>query len=876
MANTPELRQAVWVAREQLAAGREQLKEQHDRGLSGTQLCNRLSDLWDQLILGLHHSVLQDAERQDLPARTALVAHGGYGRRDVAPYSDVDLMLLTSAAAHGPASDVARYLTRDLCDAGLQLGFSLRTPSEACFLAMKDVTIFTSLIESRLLWGSEQLFQDFIQRYEAAARRRWRSLVPAIVESRRRERQKFGETSYLLEPNIKRTRGGLRDVQLVRWVGFTRYGASDLGKLGELDALKTVDRERLADAHQFLLTLRNELHFHAGKSQDRMSREEQVRIAGLHPCQPTDRLVAVERFMRDFFQRTSDVRDISTGFIDGIQARSGVLATIALLFAQRVEDEFRVGPVHVSATRKGLDKMRHDLSEVLRLMDLANIYQKRIDHHTWETVRLQMANHPPRQVPEKAIGRFLSLMSRPGRLGNLLRRLHQLRVLEQIIPAMQHARYLMEFNDYHKYTVDEHSIRAVEAATSFLSDSRAIGEAYRDARDKRTLHIALLIHDLGKGYDRDHSDVGTSIAADVAQRLRLSEDEAEGLRFLVKNHLLMPHMAFREDLQEESVILRLARKVGSVDLLQLLYVLSAADLAAVGPNMLSDWKLELLTELYLRTRSHLTGEEASQTAAREADRRRERVHKLVAAPSQDPWWQEQIAALPNSYLLNDSPERIDQILTKLRKLGDSDAVAWSTYSGQLKVTSYLVGTYESITPGIFHKLAGALTGKGLQILSAEIHTLANDLVLDRFYVEDNDFTGMPPDHRTQDVCEALVRALTSDADKRPAFRSLWTPHQGSTAADYAEMPTQIRFDDASSEQFTIITIFTYDRRGLLYSIARTLFELRLEVRVAKIGTYLDQVVDVFYVTDAQQRKIYNQEKRNEIRKRLEEALAADN
>ncbi len=237
-----------------------------------------------------------------------------------------------------------------------------------------------------------------------------------------------------------------------------------------------------------------------------------------------------------------------------------MVAAVAPLFSHRVEDDFRVGPVHISATRKGLVKVRQDLAEVLRLMDLANMYHKRIDHPTWEAIRTEMAQRPVQEISEQAVARFLSLMSQPGRLGDLLRRLHQLRVLEQIIPAMQHARYLMQFNDYHKYTVDEHSIRAVEAATTFLHDPRALGNAYRDLRKKRLLHLALLIHDLGKGYDDDHSEVGALIAVETGRRLNLSESDAETLRFLVGKHLLMSHMAFREDTHDESVVLRLRAK----------------------------------------------------------------------------------------------------------------------------------------------------------------------------------------------------------------------------------------------------------------------------------------------------------------------------
>jgi [protein-PII] uridylyltransferase len=344
------------------------------------------------------------------------------------------------------------------------------------------------------------------------------------------------------------------------------------------------------------------------------------------------------------------------------------------------------------------------------------------------------------------------------------------------------------------------------------------------------------------------------------------------LRFLVGKHLLMSHMAFREDTHDDSIVLRLAREVGSTDVLQMLFVLSAADLAAVGPKVLNDWKLELLTELYLRTRAQLTGEQESLDAQQEADRRRSAVGQLVTPSEKSPWWDHQIAALPASYLLSLAPARIHEVLRQLQRVGPRQALAWARYVHERKVSVYLVGAHESITPGIFHKLTGALTGKGLQILSAEIHTLADGLVLDRFYVEDTDFVGPPPEERTREVCDALTRALTVDADKVPTFRRLWNAHKGSSAADYAEMPTRIRFDDTTSDRFTIITIFTYDRRGLLYTITRSLFEQGLNVHVAKIGTFLDQVVDAFYVTDMQGRKVYSQDQRNQIRRCLEEAL----
>lgn len=251
------------------------------------------------------------------------------------------------------------------------------------------------------------------------------------------------------------------------------------------------------------------------------------------------------------------------------------------------------------------------------------------------------------------------------------------------------------------------------------------------------------------------------------------------------------------------------------------------------------------------------------------------MRKIAAGAGElprDDWWHRQIEALPAEYLLSVSADRIYQVLKRLRQLGRNDVTAWSRYVPERKVTIYLVGAYESITPGVFHKLTGALTGKGLEILSAEIHTLADGMVLDRFYIHDTDFAGEPPAERTQEVCDALVAALTTNADKPPAFRRLWQAETGSAAARFSELPTQIRFDDTTSDQFSIITIFAYDRRGLLYNVARTLFESGLSVHVAKIATYLDQVVDVFYVTDFQGRKIYDDRLRADVRRRLTEAL----
>ena len=522
-------------------------------------------------------------------------------------------MILHAGGAASRVAPLARRLLHDLFDAGLSLGQSVRTVGDACKLGLKDATIFTSLVESRLLGGSEALFARFQTKFQKAAQRHWRKLVNAIESSRNEERSQFGETVYLLEPNVKRSPGGLRDMQLLRWVGFARYGQASPDGLQLMGMLSKEDEITLRRALEYLLHVRNELQFHANKSHDVLDRAEQLRMATAFGYKGSDGILPVEEFMREYFRNTQAVRQIVSRFLEGAKPWMKLADALAPIFSHQVEGDFRVGPTRISATQQGLAKVQSDLSQILRLADLANLYNKRIAHSTWEAVR-RAAPKLPDTITLESANRFLSVLSQPARLGELLRNLHDLGVLERLIPAFAHARSLLQFNEYHKFTVDEHCLRAVEAATSLMNDPSALGQVYRSIKQKRTLHLALLIHDLGKGFVEDHSEVGLRIAEETARRLRLPPRETETLKFLVHKHLVMSHLAFRRDTSDDQVIIRFAVEVGSTEVLRMLYVLTCSDLAAVGPDVFNSWKAEVLHSLYLRTMRHLSGDSPSLVA----------------------------------------------------------------------------------------------------------------------------------------------------------------------------------------------------------------------------------------------------------------------
>lgn len=879
MTSASGLRPLVLDVKQRLADGRERIRQRHEKGSPGIQVCRAMTELYDSLVLELYNAALADFGEegpQGLETVCTIVAHGGTGRCDLAPYSDVDLMLL-----HAPTTDaerrtarLAERLLRDVFDVGLQLGQSVRTAAQACTSARDDATICTSLMESRRLAGSEELFTSFTRRFQKEIMRRADALLKLIERARDEERAQFGETVYLLEPNIKRSRGGLRDIQFIRWIGFLRHGVTAPDGLKLSGALSREDHEALVQAWEFLLHLRNDMHFQAGKSSDLLDKAEQVRLAEVMQYQAVEGQLPVERFMQHYFRLTSRVSGIARRFAEAARPRPLWNKLMAPLVSHRFEQDFRVGPHSIGLLPHAVAKLETDLAEILRLCDLSNLYDKPLEPESVEAIRRAVPKLPDEVTP-RAAERFRSLLSVPARLGELLRMLHETAALEKLIPAFEHARCLLQFNEYHQYTVDEHTFRVIEFATGLVNDSGTLGQAYRGLKRKWLLHLAMLLHDVGKGFVEDHSDVGLRLAGELIPRLGIDETDGETLKFLVHKHLMMSHLAFRRDTSDEQLITRFAVDVGSPETLQMLFVLTCSDIAGVGPGTLNAWKAEVLADLYRRTRRRLTSDDPDQESRTALAERRREVHAALArVPDTDGWFARHIEGLPAGYLYGNAPARIVADLQKLRELGRQDVVAEARYSPERNAVEYWIGTYEDIAPGVFHRLTGALSAQGLQILSAEINTLDDGLIIDRFWVQDPDYEQEPAATRTEEVCRALVKALDYRQAKRPQFRKVWGGKSSRRSAALPTVPTRVSADNSTSDKFTVIDIFAADRRGLLYAVARTLYDMELSVSVAKIGTYVDQVVDVFYVTDRKGKKIESTAKLNEIRTRLLVAVEA--
>lgn len=866
MSTAPGIPEFVLQARQRWSEGRALLRSQHDTGNPGKRTVQAFSDLLDLLLLNLHREITSDSS---LDQRLALVLHGGSGRREFVPFSDVDLMVLYEGPLDDPLAEYAKRLTQSINDAGLMLGFSLRTSRDACLTAMKDPVVFSSLTESRFLGGNLQLYQDYYESLQKFSQRRQASLIQGVIAAREKEREQYGETVYLLRPNVKRSRGALRDTHLIRWLGFVRFGHTDIDQLCRFRALSAADATHIHTSTEFLLRVRCDLHFHANRAQDGFGRNEQVRITEKFGYQSAPGVLAVESMMQDYFRFTSQIQYICDHFASISRARRTLASSmLAPLTNRQVDDLFRITPWHIGVLPESLEKVKTNLQQILRLMQLATLHDKPIEHETWLAIRESMLDREF-QIDEPTALQFMALLSNPRKLGDVLQVLHEMRALEKIIPGFAHARGLLQFNEYHKYTVDEHTLQAVRICTDFEHDQSIAGRTYRQLREKHLLHLALLLHDLGKGFEEEHCEVGRRIAEATGYRLLLNPDEVEEIKFLVHNHLMMSHLAFHRNIADDAMVAEFAANLGSVKMLSLLFLLTCADIAAVGPGMLTPWKQDLLNTLFLQSKRKLTGSDLRDYLAPKQQELAEACERLGETEANRAWLKEVAANFPDTVLRHHVAGEIAQHLLELRASGSGHVVCSISNPNGGRTLELALLKHERIRSGIFYKVTGLLASLGLTIHAAEIKPLGHSLILYWFQFEDDDFAQTPAS-RLEEIRNRAERIALGQDDEPPRFRKLWKVPQG-PAVDLQRPPIRVEIDNQTVDNASIIDVFAYNKLGLLYTISQKLFQLGLDVHFARISTYGHQVLDVFYVTDDQGNKIRQRQRLKVIRQELEEA-----
>jgi len=872
-----------------LAGHRLALKQRLLEGVPAADAMAALTEFVDRLLIGKYKSAMRQAGEAAKVAGDqycCLVALGGYGYRELAPYSDIDVMFLFREEAGEAAPALFSAVLHHLWDLGFQVGHSMRTIQDCVDLAGKDLTIRTSMMSARFLAGSPHLFQEFNRRYaKEVIGRGVKQFIEQKIEERRRDYAKFGETVYLLEPHVKRSKGGVRDFHLIRWAGMARYQAATLQDLADRGFLSRQDFLALTEARDFLWRVRAFLHLEAGRAEEILSFDEQVRLASLYGFHDQPNLLGVEQFMQQYYRHTMGLHESLTRFTDRCLAQSTRRRTAGALPAATVDGYFVVTGHQLTVPSELRARLLDSPDLLLQLFEMARSRRLKIDSDLLDEVHSHMDSVSSEAFRTPEVSRvFLKILAGPGAVASTLEAMHRAHLLEKIIPVFATLRGLMQFNQYHKYTVDEHTILAVAKAEAIAEEPTVIGQVCQEMKRKDLLHLAILLHDLGKGRKEDHCEVGKVIAEETAARLGCDELETRTLVFLVHRHLLMAHTAFRRDPYDEKVLVPFAKAVGTPDVLRKLLVLTAADIAAVGPGVLTKWKESLLAELFLRTLPVVSGERAEtpgperftqlvEEVAREFTDREAEGRDRIAA---------QLGRFPLRYLYGTPPKRIAAHLKAIERLQAGEVLVEDSFNDELGTCEYTVITHD--TPGIVSKIAGVMASQRLQILDAQITTSNDGVVVNTFQASDPDFAGAPPAERGEFIAETIVRVLKGEETvERLIGRN--SPLTSVSRLPAARQATEVQIDNDTCEQSTIVDVFADDTQGLLYVITRSIFQLGLSVQAARISTRLDddiqqslrtvgrhQVADVFYVTDQQGAKIEDPSRLETIRSTIKEDI----
>lgn len=871
----------------------------HREGGLGREVCRARAAVADELLRHLLVGVL-NAERSsfikdDLPL--ALVAIGGYGRGELNPQSDIDIMFLHNgsitkrqAGPEGSLQKLTDGVLYPLWDLGLKIGHSVRSIRDCVEVANEDLQSKTSLFEARLVTGNETLFAEMEATVrDKCVRGKEEQYIAARLADQDARRAKFGDAVTMQEPNIKNGVGGLRDYQNLIWMMACKHGYRTVADLEAQKIVTRAEAERLESAYSFLLRARNEVHHQLDRPVDVLSKAVQPKVAwqlGYTNRSPAKRL---EAFMGDYYRHARNI-DLVTRAVERRLAlaplpvwRQALTRLVGGAKEQEI-DGFRIveGEISHLSRRVFRDQPRR-LMRVFLLMqrhgvtlhpDLAQLLRQQV-HLVDRSFREDAHVHET----------FLEILNQRGNVGRILRRMHELEFLGKYLPEFGRLTCMVQHEFYHQYTVDEHTLVCLEKLDALyeqeMHEYRQYHELFEQMDRPFVLYLALLLHDAGKGIETDrHEREGARVAEHVADRLSLDAAASDCLHFIIRHHLAMVQVAQRRDLEDKQVIEHFAQFIQTQENLVLLTLHTVADSLGTSRDLWNGFKDASHWTLFLRTQGLLAG---TGEGARADEMQRDELERQVSEILDDVVEPEELAAhfdhLPQRYFHAHPPEEIAedvrlvhrylklQVLHEHRML--EPAIGWRREPDR-GYTVVSLCTWDR--PGLFSRITGMLAECGLNILGAQIFTREDSIALDRFFVTDAR-TGQLPKGPQREQCEArLATALAATADIELDLKRLPADTLEYQAIAGERIPTVIEFDNRSSAEFTVIDLETEDHVGLLYVVSDTLAELGLDIQLARVQTEKGAAIDSFYVTDHDITKVIAPARQKEIASRLKQAI----
>lgn len=805
-----------------------------------------------------------------------LVALGGYGRREQCLHSDVDVLLLFKKRVPDEAKGLIQEIFYPLWDIGLEVGYGTRSLRECSRLAADDFEVFTSLIDARFLCGISSLYSDLREELEERVlKKRGRALLSWLAETSQRRHAQFGDSAYLLEPNLKEGLGGLRDYHCIRWIAWCRYHVRHIDELVAKGRLAPEELQGLLEAVSFIWVARNRLHKITGRKCDQLYFEHQVKLAGDLGYEAANGQQAVERFLGQMHGHMEFVKHLHLSYLNKVMPRG------RKVYRRKIVARPRVQGLRILQEALHFESPEGVLENPLLLIkafEQSALLGVPLSIEAGRLVRkcLPMIDESYRSSPP-VVQSLRRILLAPPQPFNVLNEMLNTGILVALFPEIKPVVNRVQYDEYHVHPVDKHSLLAVRILKGLADPGSEQGSPlyarlFEEIEKPELVLWAALFHDVGKGVpEGDHSEQGAEVARGALTRMGFSPDDVDRVGFLVREHLSMVKTATQRDLQDEKLVVQFARRFTGIDDLKMLYLLTVADCLATGPKAWNSWKDVLLRELFFKALLILRkGELATKTSGEVIEKKRAEVFRAAGFLPRV-----RLEALFENmsprYLLYTPSRDIVRHLELVQMLGDSPFVIDPCSPEEEDLRKVTVCAWDR--PGLFASISGVLTLNNLDILNANIYTWRNRIALDVFTVRP------PPDslHEGEvwgrvrsDLHAVLAGSLALDGalyEKLLSYRS--------TRRSGPVKPDRIVVDNASSGFFTVLEIYTHDFPGLLYKITDALFRIDLDVVIAKIATHVDQVVDIFYVRDADGQKVDDEEAVARIRDAIGRVLNHD-
>lgn len=872
----------VAALKQALENGRAEMARRLEENPSAGHACTAgLSFLVDQLVRVIYDHVtahLYPAPNRTSAERIAIMAVGGFGRQEMAPQSDVDIGFITPQRGTPWCEQVIEAMLYLMWDLGLKVGHSSRTIDDTSRMAREDLTIRTAMLEGRYVWGDQAL-------YDEAARRFWRDVVRGTekqflrekLDERNARHRRMGDSRYVVEPNVKEGKGGLRDLQTLYWIGKYIHEVRSAAELVDVGLLTKAEYRSFRRAERFLLAVRCHLHLLTGRAEDRLTFDFQRQIAERMNFADRPGKSAVERFMQFYFIQAKRVGSLTGVFLSHIDEQFAQKSNRSGFFAgfrpkPRNLKGYRVLGGRIAASSD--DWFRRDPVRLIEIFQLAEAEGLEVHPETMRQADRDssLIDNDVREDP-RANALFLELLAGRNDPETVLRWMNEAGVFGRFVPDFGKVNAQMQFDMYHHYTVDEHTIRAI-GLLSQIEKGKLAADHPRSTRlihkvgSRRALYVAVLLHDIAKGRGGDHSILGAEVAEELCPRFGLTASETELVAWLVREHLLMSATAFKRDLTDPKTIEDFVTRVQSAERLRNLAILTSVDIRAVGPGTWNSWKGQLLGELYDASQErlrlgHMRHGREQRVAAKRIEVRRllgdgaALVERFGETLGEAYWVAEPEDIIALNLVHYEAARRLEHALS----------IHCEFYEAR---GATLVTVIAADHPGLFYRIAGGIHLAGGNIIDARIHTTREGWAVDNFLVQDPHGRPFREESQLERIKSSISDALANRIDLAPRLAKRPLPISRSKAF---EVRPRVLFDNKASNRFTVIEVNARDRPALLNRLARTLFEAGLVVQSAHVTAYGERAADTFYVTDAMGGKVIGEERLAKLEEALLEAAS---